>query len=74
MIYGSACTTQERMALKELEKANVNFEDFLEVDEDCIVIAGYDAEGLPVLVTVLFSVDCTYGEHKSVSVVDVDVY
>lgn len=74
MIYGSACTTQERLALKELEKANVNFEDFLEIDEDCIVVAGYDAEGRPVLVTILFSVDCIYGDHKSVSVVDVDVY
>lgn len=74
MIYGSACTTQERLALKELEKANVNFEDFLEIDEDSVVIAGYDAQGLPVIVTVLLSVEYIYGDHKSVSVVCVDVY
>lgn len=74
MIYGSTCTTQERLALKELEKANINFEDFLEVEEDCIVVAGYDSNNQPVLVTILFTVDCVYGDHKSVSVVDVDVY
>lgn len=74
MIYGSACTTQERLALKELKKVNISFEDFLEIDEDCIVVAGYDADGQPVLVTILFSVECLYGDHKSVSVVDVDVY
>lgn len=74
MIYGSTLTKQERLALRCASNLNIIFDDFVEVEEDYVEIAGRYSSGEPVILGVQFELVALSGTKTEPVVTYVDEY